>query len=181
MMISIYLATWVPDFSSFFPTVILLAGFAMSYYLGQRITYDSDLDASDVENIGFWTIAAFAGIMLGGVATSYLYLIPNAAALPMSGFNVVLYGILMAVAEENLFRGAVLGFLSRQFPAMGAVMASAAIFSVYHFSIYRTDASALIYAFVAGAILSWVVLRTGRLSPAILAHVANNLVALLWV
>jgi len=176
IMISVYLATWQKDFATFFPTILLLSGLGMSYYMGQRIEQDVDLTGDEARDIAFWTLVCLFGIAIGSLVSTNLFT-PRTRGMDLVGFDIVLFGILVAVAEETMFRGAVLSFLSQQLPAVVAVVSSASIFMIYHFSVYRSDPAALMYVFTAGFVLSFVTLKTRRLSPAILAHVANNIIA----
>ena len=181
LAIAIYLATWEKNFAAFFPTILLLSGFAMNYYLGQRIEHDTDLDQQEATTIGIYTLAALAGIAIGGILSATLF-IPDIQAMGLLAIDATLFAILIAVAEENLFRGAFLTFLQgRGLPRMGIAVLGAAIFMVYHFSVYQADTAALFYVFAAGLCLSAVTLHTDRLSPAILAHVANNVAATMWM
>jgi len=78
------------------------------------------------------------------------------------------------VNEELLFRGLILcGFL-RRYSARTAVLASAAIFAVFHLNPYQ-----FFGAFVAGIVLAWLFRRTGSLWPCIAAHALFNAQA--WV
>lgn len=78
------------------------------------------------------------------------------------------------ICEELLFRGAILGLLRRKLPVFAAVLLQASLFAVLHALAVR-----LPYTFALGLILGVVVVRTGSLWPAILAHTAHNLLSAL--
>jgi membrane protease YdiL (CAAX protease family) len=101
--------------------------------------------------------------------------------MELTGMDAALYAVLMAIAEENFFRGAITNFLLTITSPAFAILGSAMIFTAYHIAVYRTSLEAFIYVFVGGAVLAWVAQRTGRLSPAICAHIINNLLATLFV
>jgi membrane protease YdiL (CAAX protease family) len=175
LMIVIYIATWEEGYTVLFPAVILLAGFGMSYYLGARIEHDPDLELGEAGQIGYYSVLALCVMAIAGMVYSRLFLPelpPGAMAI-----DTVMFVTLIAVAEENLFRGAILPFLGTQIPRLPAILAAAMIFAIYHFSVYRAAPDALLYVFTAGIVLCWITARSQRLSPAILAHVTNNVVA----
>jgi membrane protease YdiL (CAAX protease family) len=179
IMITLYLATWEKELSTFFPAIVMMCAFGMSYYLNQRVDADDAIDEEEAKEVGYYTIFALAAMALAGTVSTRLF-VPR-QSMSMLAVDAVMYGVLIAVAEEQMFRGAILQFLGTQLPRMGAILAAGAIFGVYHFSVYRSSPDSLMYVFGAGVILSWVAARTGRLSPTILAHVANNVAASLWM
>lgn len=84
-------------------------------------------------------------------------------------------GIVGPVCEEVVFRGGILGGMlqegRRPWVAIGI---SALIFGVIHFNPVQ-----IFCAGVMGVLLGWVYWRTRSLLPAILMHVANNLLSVL--
>jgi membrane protease YdiL (CAAX protease family) len=88
-----------------------------------------------------------------------------------------LYAVLISISEEQFFRGAILNFLLSLTNATVAIFSSAAIFMVYHFAVYGTSTSNLVYVLVGGLALAWADYRSGRISPSMLAHLINNLAA----
>jgi membrane protease YdiL (CAAX protease family) len=97
--------------------------------------------------------------------------------MELTGVDAMLYAVLIAVAEEQFFRGAILNFLLTLTNSTVAIFSSAAIFMVYHFAVYGTSTSNLVYVLVGGLALAWAAYRSGRLSPSILAHVINNVLS----
>lgn len=75
------------------------------------------------------------------------------------------------VVEELFFRGLLLGALRRRFPAAPAVAVGAVVFGLAHY-----DVAALLGLAAFGVVLGVLVVRTGRLGPAVLAHAAFNAV-----
>lgn len=84
-------------------------------------------------------------------------------------------GILAPVAEEMVFRGAILRQLltlfSRRFHWV-AIVVSALIFGAIHLNMAQG-----IHAFVIGLLLGWLYYRTGSIVPGIVLHWVNNTVA----
>lgn len=74
-----------------------------------------------------------------------------------------------AIAEEFLFRGLLLRGFSRGFGIAGGVLASGILFGLVHGATARA-----VPLSIFGILLGLVVVRSGSLGPAILAHAANN-------
>lgn len=89
------------------------------------------------------------------------------------GFFVI--GILVPLAEEIVFRGAILRtLLNHQAPTMGrwtAISISALIFGLAHINPVQIP-----HAFLLGLFLGWLYERTGSIVPGVVAHVVNNTV-----
>jgi membrane protease YdiL (CAAX protease family) len=78
-----------------------------------------------------------------------------------------------ALGEELLFRGFLQRLLALRWPGAPAVLLAALVFGLAHLDAVQGSA-----AFVLGAYLGALTARAGSLRPAILAHVANNSLAL---
>lgn len=95
------------------------------------------------------------------------------------GSRAVLYLVIIVgapIAEELFFRGLLLRSLARHFDDTVAIVMSALVFSLSHFKPAQIPG-----LFVVGTVLAIVSRRTGRLGPAIVAHMAFNATALLLV
>lgn len=79
------------------------------------------------------------------------------------------------LAEELVYRGFVYGRLRARCSENAAAVLSALIFGILHFNLVQG-----VYAFVLGIILAHIVYKTGSLSAAAAAHMAANLVSVLW-
>ena len=90
-------------------------------------------------------------------------------------WGYVAIGILAPLAEEVVFRGAILrtllGIMSKKNHWV-AIMISAAIFGIVHANLAQ-----FINALLMGLILGWMYYRTGSLVPGILLHWVNNTMA----
>lgn len=80
------------------------------------------------------------------------------------------------LAEEAFFRGFVLAGLVPRLGMVRAVVASAAIFSIFHIS--QGSPGVLVPIFVTGLLLAWLYYRTGSLWASVMAHAGQNAVAL---
>jgi membrane protease YdiL (CAAX protease family) len=85
---------------------------------------------------------------------------------------VVFVGICAPICEEIFYRGLVLRSLERRLGQWPAVVLTGVIFGASHFEPLQFVGLA-----VFGAVLSVLVLRSGRLGPAIVAHMVFNLLA----
>jgi membrane protease YdiL (CAAX protease family) len=175
--ILIYLATFEQSFVILFPAVLLITGIVLQFYLQRRVEVVDSL-AKSAGDIGFYTLIALAGIAIASFTAPALAKLPK---MELTGVDAMLYAVLIAVAEEQFFRGAILNFLLTLTNPTLAILSSAAIFMVYHFAVYGTILANLIYVLIGGLVLSWVAYRSGRLSPSILAHVLNNTLSFLIV
>lgn len=84
-------------------------------------------------------------------------------------------GILAPIAEEMVFRGAVLRILLRVFHSQWhwlAIILSALLFGAVHGNL-----SQLIHASLLGLLLGWLYYRSGSIIPGIVLHWVNNTVA----
>jgi len=75
-----------------------------------------------------------------------------------------------AISEELAFRGFILCGLSARLGSFGAITISAFLFALLHL-----DPLQSLLVFPVGIFLGYLVLRSGSLYPAILAHAVNNL------
>ena len=84
------------------------------------------------------------------------------------------------VVEELFFRGLLLRSLQFRFGAGWAVAGSSVIFGLNHFNDLSAAGVALVMISIAAlaAVLAMLVVRTGRLGPAIIAHAAFNAINL---
>lgn len=88
-------------------------------------------------------------------------------------FGLLFIGVIGPVAEELVFRGAVLNSLLGWKKTEGkpwlAVLLSAVLFSLYH-----VNPAQIPNAFILGLFFGWLCYRTGSLMPGIALHVLNN-------
>lgn len=91
-----------------------------------------------------------------------------------SRWGYLAVGLLAPVAEEMVFRGAILKALlnSPRLSAAAAVCLSALLFALIHF-----NPAQLPHAFLVGLLLGWMYYRTGSILPSVAYHWVNNSVA----
>jgi membrane protease YdiL (CAAX protease family) len=85
------------------------------------------------------------------------------------GLTILAIGIVPGIVEETLFRGVILwGLLGRTTPVR-AVLLTALLFGVMHLNPWQ-----FLAGFVLGSIYGAIILWTGSILPAVVAHVLNN-------
>ncbi len=92
----------------------------------------------------------------------------------LTGWNllpaILVIGLLPAIFEETLFRGAVFGSMRKSgWGTWKAVFISGALFSLFHGNPEQT-----VYQFLCGAAFALLAQRSGSILPGILAHFLNN-------
>ncbi len=83
--------------------------------------------------------------------------------------GIVILAVFPAFYEELLFRGVILQGLRSRFGDISSVLLSSAMFALMHGSLQQ-----LIYPFLLGCIMGWIVLRTGSLFSSMIVHFINN-------
>ena len=87
-----------------------------------------------------------------------------------------LFSLMIAVAEEQFFRGFILGFF-QVLAGPFAVGIQAVFFMLYHLAVYGDSTQSLFVVLGAGVVLGGVAYRTQKVSPTIIAHVLWNAIA----
>lgn len=127
----------------------------------------------------WWTAApALAGIAAWCVPIGLALIGDTTIQFHWSGnlaFSFVIGEVIaMACVEEAIFRGTLLGWFSRHLSLRGAVTLQAAVFSLVH----SPNLAQMLIAFSLGVFLGWLVIASGTLMSATIAHGASNLVFL---
>ena len=89
--------------------------------------------------------------------------------------GVIIYVILPAISEELIFRGLILKSLSTKLTGFATIMLSTIMFVLIHGSLNQT-----IYQFMVGIMLSYLVYVGGSVTYAIILHMLNNFLVLLF-
>ena len=104
-----------------------------------------------------------------------------------SGAGTVLLFLCVAVGaplvEELFFRGLLLRSLMRRTSPAWAIVTSGVLFGIAHPQPLPANAQVLIMVSLAvlGMLFAWLVVRFGRLGPAIVAHSLFNAATLIWL
>jgi membrane protease YdiL (CAAX protease family) len=181
--ISIYLFTFSQNLMILFPSLLISSALGLQWYLtqhrnkkseGEDWAYEHQMTKKTLYGQGYYSIVAVAGMLATSLFVSYI----SFAGLGLSITNSVLFGIEMALAEELFFRGVVFNYLFSMLkhPTI-AIVASAVFFMAYHFAVYGSSNTSLLYVLIGGIILSWVTYKSGNLAAAMIGHSINNILA----
>lgn len=173
-LIIVYLATIIGfPTELLIPAMLLAIGLVLQLYISGKIKHDTQLSGSEVEDIGKYTFLALIGFAVSSIMVPHLW--RPVSQLSLSVTDRMLYGQLYAISEERFFRGAITTFLQWKIPyPMGVNILSGVVFAMYHLKVYGIS-EAFMYVLLAGVILTYVTLRSGRLTPAMLGHMINNI------
>ena len=83
--------------------------------------------------------------------------------------------LLPAITEELLFRGIIFQGLRSRFGDISSIFISAAFFALMHQNLQQ-----LVYPFILGSIMAWIVVRTGSLLSSMIVHFINNFLVILF-
>jgi membrane protease YdiL (CAAX protease family) len=182
VLISIYLATYQTEVVTIYPTILLLTGMVLSRWYQadpSSVAVDRTLEERELWETVKWVVIGVASLVAISYTTDWAFS-PARVKLDvaqLSSLDLKLFGVLMAISEEHFFRGFITPyFVSRTSMALGLLLSSM-IFATYHFAVYQVDLQALAYVLMAGALLGYMTIQTGRLTPAMLVHIVNNLLA----
>jgi membrane protease YdiL (CAAX protease family) len=89
---------------------------------------------------------------------------------------VLIVGIGAPIVEEIFYRGLLQRSIARRFGVWPGIVGSALVFGLSHFQALQLPALVLL-----GVVLAYITERTGRLGPAIFAHVAFNLITVIFL
>lgn len=127
----------------------------------------------------FWTILAALGLILPSEwLQEKMPELPNFLNDSFEGIvntpgGYLALGIIAPLAEEVVFRGAILRALLEKFSKpWTAIVISALLFALIHL-----NPAQMPHAFLVGLLLGWMYWRTGSIIPGLLLHVVNNTVS----
>lgn len=127
----------------------------------------------------FWCVLAALGALIPSVwIQEHMPELPNIVEgefdmIMKDRWGYLVVGLLAPLAEEMVFRGAVLRSLLRwkENPWIGIVI-SAVLFAVIHM-----NPAQMLHAFLIGLLLGWLYYRTDSIVPGVVYHWVNNTVA----
>ena len=171
-----------------FPAFLILAGLAMQKDLLFKPVPDRDDSGDTIKNLFFLSIVALASLLVVSLIEPGIFQVADflGSKLDLVGLDNLLFGVCMAIGEEEVFRGGFLNFFlqkkegSHASPSpFIAMFASAGFFMVYHLAVYPypSDLTALLFVFSAGLILAFVDMQIGLLAPSMFGHIGNNIIA----
>ena len=101
--------------------------------------------------------------------------ISNPMSVGVFILSIFTTALIPAICEELLFRGIIFNGLRKRFNDISAIFLSALMFALMHQNLQQ-----LVYPFLLGSIMAWLVLRTGSLLSSMIVHFINNFLVLLF-
>lgn len=129
--------------------------------------------------VAFWTVLAALGTLIPSIwLQEILPELPNLISDDLTSMvnnpgGYLAIAIAAPVAEEIVFRGAILRALLNSFKQPWVAITLSALF----FAIGHLNPAQMPHAFLIGLLLGWLFYRTGSILPGILFHLVNNTVA----
>ncbi|MBR2046200.1 MAG: CPBP family intramembrane metalloprotease [Agathobacter sp.] len=142
------------------------------YKIKEAFTKDTWVNLAFVVGITLFLSVALNNIISMSPLVSMSQEYQNASdAFYGSSFGLEILGsaLITPFLEELLHRGVVYGRLRRMMGLLPSVLVSALIFAGLHFNIVQ-----FIYAFLLGIVFALFMEKSGRLYPAVIAHVVAN-------
>ncbi len=94
---------------------------------------------------------------------------------PSIAVTVLAVAVAPAICEEVLFRGVVFHALASRFIPLVAILISSVVFAAYHMTLAQ-----LVPTFVLGLVLATLTQRSRSIIPAMIAHLLNNAIVVLY-
>lgn len=176
LLSSIYMSLWAKnDIYILFPTFLLFAGlFLILLFSGKG----KDIPVSEIIDKDitiYYTMIAFLFVVFSSLI-SKIYVPPR---LSLVGFPLIVFSVMIAIAEEVFFRGGLMSFFEWiGLPNLANILLTSMTFTIYHLAVYQSI-NAWVFVFCAGLVLSYVTRVTGTLAPAMFAHIMNNLMVMM--
>ena len=173
-----FLSTYGADLMlrSLFAALLAIGGLVLMLFTG-NLTEDPSIDGMETRSMLTWIVVSLGVIVMLAFSTPRLPL--DTGQMTTFELAVVprMFGVLIAVSEEQFFRGFMTNYFVQRTNFMGGVLLSGVAFGLYHLAVYGTNPALMLYVMGAGIVLSYVALRTGRVSTTMIAHVAVNMFA----
>lgn len=161
-------------------TTILFGVITVALFLWRRwMPVNGDFLKSRPLAVLFWTFLAAMGIIVPSLwLQEKMPELPNFLNDSFEGLvntpgGYLALGIIAPLAEEVVFRGAILRSLLEKYSRpWTAIAISALLFALIHL-----NPAQMPHAFLVGLLLGWMYWRTGSIIPGVLLHVVNNTVS----
>lgn len=175
--LSVFLYTYVGLTPLLAPAILLGASVVIRVYTRKRkVQHDTEISQTESRSIITYFLLGLAGLSVFDAVGNYVFQpkVPAqilALQLPMIA---MIFGAIMAISEEQFFRGELFDLLARRNVIL-AIGTSSVVFAGFHLQVYGTSLSSLWYVFGGGVMLAFVAWKTQRLLTPMLVHLANNL------
>jgi len=172
---SVYMFIFAQKAEWLFPATLACFGLVLGWFITKKFSVDQEISPSEAGNIFVHTVIALVGIGIGGFISGKLSTVPAFVhKLSLTPYDLTIYSILMAIAEEPFFRGFLSNLFLVKLPTFVALLLSAGVFGLYHMKVYGTSPEALSFALIAGLVLTYIAYKTQRITSGMFAHIINN-------
>ena len=172
---SVYMFLFSQEAIWLFPATLAGLGIALGLMVKKKFEVDESISETEGTNIFVHTLIALVGIGIGGFVSGQIPTVPAFVhSLSLTPYDTLIYGVLMAIAEEPFFRGFLTNLFLTKLPTFVALIMSAGIFGLYHMKVYGTSPQALSFALIGGLVLAYVAYKTQRITSGLFAHILNN-------
>lgn len=162
--------------------ILLLFGAGVIRIFGhaKKVEVDPTISQAERHDIVYYCMVSLLSMLVGGIFVENLFtprVPPSVLAVEMVLVGI-LFSCLMAISEEQFFRGELLDLFASHSPVAKiptAILVTAFGFWAYHLKVYGSRPDNLIYVLLAGIVLGWAAWKTQRVLTPIIAHILNNL------
>ena len=178
IMITLYLQEYISAKTLTVAIAMPISGIVLQHYtMGFEEAVEDDYISKGAFTYFMYAVVGVFGLGATGVIGKNLLSITES----LTAVPAVMYGTLIAIGEETLYRGWLLQWLIKRtkMPTI-SILFSSAVFTVCHTWLFPVASwASVLYVFMGGIILGSLYWFTGRLWPPTLAHIANNILAIL--
>lgn len=174
------------DLPAFAMQYLIFLLFEASIIVVTRVKY---LQIVDPKEVNWFTIAWTSAI--GAILVFVIQIVVGLlrVKLALAPWEIYLFYINAALAEECLYRATLITFLDKLLVKMPylreqgtlrklvLIIASASLFALSHYWVYGQDPSLMLVAFLGGITLAFVYVVARNPLPPVITHVINNLSA----
>ena len=175
-LLCLYFSTFDLGVLILFPVVLLTSGILLQFYMLPKPPKVAErrVTPKAAKKKAYYIILGFVALMGIGIISPQVEKLPFLSQVQtLSVVSAVMFVSLIAIAEEQFFRGFLTNYLSKKSIFLG-ILGSAAVFGAFHLAVYGMTTSALFYVLASGVLLAWLGIRSGRLFVVMMIHLMNN-------
>ena len=171
-MIDLYLSTFFPKSIILYPTILLLSGgYLLNLY--KNIKVDTPVES----NVFMYSVIGILMIGLIGFITPRVFVMESVLS-GVTQFQLTLFVVLMAIAEEVFFRGFLQSYFALKLHSVAlSIVLQSVVWSVYHTAVYGSHPDIMMYVLLSGIVLGYLTYRSGSLTPSLISHIVINFIA----
>lgn len=181
-LLCLYLSTFDLGVLILFPVVLLTSGILLQFYMLPKPPKIAErrVTPKAAKKKAYYILLGFVALMGIGILSPQVEKLPFLSQVQMlTVIPAVMFVSLIAIGEEQFFRGFLTNYLSKKSVFLG-ILGSAAVFASFHLAVYGMSVSALFYVLASGVLLAWIGIHSGRLFVVMMIHIMNN-VGVYWL